>query len=146
MGNYIIGFTCRPHYKEDADHCWMTREGELDIRSTNRIVSLWMPAQNSLTLEDVARLMENLASSEVDRRLESYSGSIDNMTFRGETIPREQLKSVFAKDYIREGESFTARLAASRSPRPVVWCPCFICYTVANPHHPADSVTHTPPS
>ena len=153
MGNnivYTIGFTCRPHYEYegDTDHCWMTREGQVDI---NRIVSLWMPAENTLTLEDVARLMDKLAASEVDLRLESFIGRINNMTFHSQTIPREQMRSLLAKDYIYEGESFTANLTASRRVKQrvlciLVLCPCFVCCTVDIPHHPAKSVTYRPTS
>ena len=89
-----VSYTCTPHYKEDAGHSWLDQDSSVYVWST---VSLWMPSQNTLTLEDIVLLMESFASSHIDWWLVFYSG---------QTIVRDQMSRLSAKDYVREDEPF----------------------------------------
>ena len=121
MGNYITA-TCTPHYKEDVEHSWLITDGEslTGIKS----VSAWMPLQNNLSLEDVAIVIENFESSQIDHRMLFYTGRLQTMTFRGQPVLREQMNGLFAKDYIRDGEPFTYRIIVITFLKPAAFCPC----------------------
>ena len=117
-GNIV---TCTPHYKDDAHQPWVVQEGA-------GIISVWMAPNSSLKLVDIAQLIENFASSQVNQKIVYYNGTIQSMTFRGQTIHRTQMADYFAKDYMRDGETFNLRFTFSVGPKPwLIFCPCFIC-------------------
>ena len=87
-----------------------------------------MPPNSSLKLEDIAQLIENFAASLVNQKIVSYNGTVWNMTFHGQTILRAQMADYFAKDYIRDGETFNLYYTFSTFPKPwLLICPCLVC-------------------
>ena len=44
--------TCTPHFKQDAQNCWVTQENETKLE-------LWLHPQSQMTLEDVAKVIDN---------------------------------------------------------------------------------------
>ena len=112
--------TCTPRYKDDAHQPWVVQEGV-------GIISVWMSPNTSLKLEDIAQLIENFAASQVNQKVVYYNGTVQNMTIRGQTILRAQMTDYFAKDYMRDGETFNLRFTISTYPKPwLIFCPCFI--------------------
>ena len=104
--------TCTPHFKNDADRPWITQEGA-------GIISISLHPNSDITLENVAKLIENFASRQVtDRRATTahptalqvmdiqFRNTVYNMTFRGEIIQRAQMVNYRAVDYMRDGEPF----------------------------------------
>ena len=83
MFNYSVHrttITCTPHIKEDAERPWITQEGDGQI-------SVWMHPKSSMTLEEVAKLVENAAVSQAESQAEEtqdinlhyqYSATIHN--------------------------------------------------------------------
>lgn len=113
--------TCTPHFKDDAHQPWVVQEGV-------GILSVWMSPSTSLKLENIAQLIENFAATQVNQKVMSYNGTVQSMTFRGQTILRAQMPNYFAKDYLRDGETFNLRFTFSAYLKPwLIFCPCFIC-------------------
>ena len=128
MFNYGVTITCSPHFKKDAEQPWVTQEGD-------GIISLWMHTRLSLTLEKVAKLIENAAISQAQSQAGNLSGwdlhyqytaTIHNMTIRGRTISQEEMASYPAKDHIRDGETFNLLYSfkANSSRGWLLFCPC----------------------
>ena len=93
-----------------------------------------------MTLEEVAKLVENAAVSQAESQAEEtqginlryqYSATIHNVTIRGQIISREQLDSYPAKDHIHDGETSNLLYSfdATSSRGQLLYCPCFLmCY------------------
>ena len=135
-----ITFSVLPKYKNDAEEPWVTQEGQLNM-------SVWLHPKTSMTLEDVAKLIEKFASSMVSEQLNqasaqnptvmsmaniNYQGTVHMMTFRGQNIRREQMINCSAKEYMRDGETFNMMFTQvmNTTVRPTkLWllcCPCFL--------------------
>ena len=124
--------TCTPHYKDDAHQPWVVQEGV-------GIISVWMSPNTSLKLEDIAQLIENFAATQVNQKVMYYSGTVQSMTFRGQTILRGQMADYFAKDYMNDGETFNLRFTFSAYPKPwLIFCPCFICCVGSSSNQPGN--------
>ena len=132
--------TCTPRYKYDADRPWITQEGV-------GIISLSLHPKSEMTLEDVARLIENFASGQVADQLASQPmatratnirlrSTICNMTFRRETIQRAQMLNYRAVDYMQDGEPFNLLYTFTTTSTITPWmlfCPCcVVCFSL---HH-----------
>jgi len=139
--------TCTPRYKYDADRPWITQEGV-------GIISLSLHPNSEMTLEDVARLVENFASGQVADQLAlqpmatqaanvRFHGTICNMTFRRETIQRAQMLKYRAVDYIQDGEPFNLlyKFTTTSTVKPwILFCPCcFLCFSL----HQSSAETET---
>ncbi len=112
----IIELTRIPRFKEDAQQPWVTKEGIIQL-------SVWMHPKSTMTLEDVARLIEQYAVNTTAQQLQqqatvnplagaasnntTYSGIVNSMTFRGQVINRSQLFNYAAVDYMKDGENFS---------------------------------------
>ncbi len=115
VSSNVTPLTVTPRYKDDADHPWVTREGVIQI-------SVWMNPRTTMTLEDVAQLIEQYAANTVSQQLNqqaatnvmvkaaskniNYQGQISSMTFRGQVIERVQMATYPATEYMRDGENF----------------------------------------
>ncbi len=109
----VTPLTVTPHYKDDADQAWVTREGLIQL-------SIWLSPHTTMTLEDVALLVEQFAANSTTQQVQQqaannrlastsnikYQGRVNSMTFRGQTIDRAQMPNYLAKDYLKEGENF----------------------------------------
>ena len=125
--------TCTPHFKNDADRPWITQEGV-------GIISISLHPKSDITLEDVAKLIENFASRQVSDQLATQPGAaqtmniqfrstVYNMTFRGEIIQRAQMVNHRAIDYMRDGEPFNLLYNFTNTSTVNPWmlfCPCCI--------------------
>ena len=132
-GSYTV--TCTPHFKNDAERPWITQEGV-------GIISISLHPKSEITLEDVAKLIENFASRQVADRLATqptvtqimnvqFRRTVYNMTFRGEIIQRAQMVNYRAVDYMYDGEPFNLLYNFTNGigikPQ-VLFCPCcFLC-------------------
>ena len=107
-GSYTV--TCTPHFKNDAERPWITQEGV-------GIISISLHPKSEITLEDVAKLIENFSSRQVADQVATqptitqtvnfqFRSTVYNMTFRGEIIQRAQMVTYRAVDYMRDGEPF----------------------------------------
>ncbi len=112
----IIELTGIPHFKEDANQPWVTKEGLVQL-------SIWMQADSTMTLEDVARLIEQYAVNSASQQLQqqatvhplasatsnstTYTGIVNSMTFRGQVMNRSQLVNYAAIDYMKDEENFS---------------------------------------
>ena len=87
--------TCTPHFKNDAERPWITQEGV-------GIISISLHPNSEITLEEVAKLIENFASRQVADQIATqptvtqtmnvqFRSTVYNMTFRGEIIQRAQM-------------------------------------------------------
>ncbi len=115
VSSNITPFTVTPRYKDDADHPWVTKQGAITI-------SVWMSPRTTMTLEDVALLIEQFAANTISQQLKlqsaanpvanatnknlNYQGEINSMTFRGQIIERAQMATYPATEYLRDGEKF----------------------------------------
>ena len=107
MSTTSVTYSCTPHYKEDADKPWVTLESELAY-------SIWLSPKSSMTLEDVAKLIESFVTGQISQQLAhkdpvvnyNYEGVVRSMIFRGQDIQRTQMANYSVKDYVREGEPF----------------------------------------
>ena len=102
--------TCTPHFKIDAESPWITQEGV-------GIISISLHPKSEITLEDVAKLIENFSSRQVADRLATQPiltqamnvqirHTVDDITIRGEIIQRAQMVNYRAVDYLYDGEPF----------------------------------------
>ena len=126
--------TCTPHFKNDADRPWITQEGV-------GIISISLHPKSDITLEDVAKLIENFASRQVtDQRATQpaaiqamniqFRNTVYNMTFRGEIIQRAQMVNYRAVDYMRDGEPFNLLYNFTATVKPwMLFCSCcIVCF------------------
>ncbi len=135
--------TCTPHFKQDADRAWVTQEGA-------GILSLWMNPNSDMTLEDIAKLIEQFGEKQVADQLAAqpssrlvnvnFTNSIHNATIRGETFQRAQFVNYHAKEYLHDGEPFNLLYAfATTVPVWLYLCPCCIlCSKSSQPSQPPD--------
>ena len=94
-----------------------------------------------MTLEEVAKLIENFSASQVSQQLShsaaqnplaaaaanasNYRGEVYSMTFRGQNITRSQMQDFPAKDHLREGEPFNMIFTQTITSNVfAVLCPC----------------------
>ncbi len=114
--SHVTELSAIPRFKEDAQQPWVTKEGLYQF-------SIWMHPKNTMTLEDVARLIEQYAANKTAQQLQqqatvnpiagaasnntTYTGVVNSMTFRGQVIDRSQLFNYAAVDYMKEGENFS---------------------------------------
>ena len=108
--------SCTPHYKDDVDKPWCTREGILNI-------TLFLSPKSTMSLEDLAKLIEEFlhtihADSAMGNRGPhgtfqtntnvKYEMYIQNMIFQGESMPRSaQMSTLQAKTFLRDQEPFS---------------------------------------
>ena len=129
MSTTSVTYSCTPHYKEDADKPWVTLESELAY-------SIWLSPKSSMTLEDVAKLIESFVTGQISQQLAhkdpvvnyNYEGVVRSMIFRGQDIQRTQMANYSVKDYVREGEPFNLVFAQTFRAKfnPLVFlCPCY---------------------
>ncbi len=111
----VTQLTGIPRFKDDAVQPWVTKEGLIQV-------SIWMQPNSTMTLEDVARLIEQYATNLTSQQLHhagnanalaapaanntTYTGVVNNMTFRGQTFDRSQLIKCTAVEYMKDGENF----------------------------------------
>ena len=138
--------TCTPHFKIDAERPWITQEGV-------GIISISLHPKSEITLEDVAKLIENFSSRQVADRLATqpiltqamnvqFRHTVDDITIRGEIIQRAQMVNYRAVDYLYDGEpfnlsfvyNFTNGLAAKPQ---MLFCPCCILCFLSSAEPPA---------
>ena len=120
--------TCTPHFKNDADRPWITQEGV-------GIISISLHPKSDITLENVAKLIENFASRQVTATQQEaiqamhiqFRKTVYNMTFRGEIIQRAQMVNYRAVDYMRDGEPFNLLYNFTATVKPwMFFCSCCI--------------------
>ncbi len=110
----VTPFTVTPRYKDDADHSWVTKQGVIAL-------SVWMNSRTTITLEDVALLIEQYVEAQISQQLKirsanssvekaakvNYHGEINSMTFRGQVIERAEMATHPATVYMKDGENFS---------------------------------------
>lgn len=106
--------SCTPHYKDDVDKPWCSREGVINI-------ALFLSPKSTMSLEDVAKMIEEfLHTIHTDSGMQvtqltfqtnvsvKYEMNIQSMIFQGESMPRSaQMSTLQAKTFLRDQEPFS---------------------------------------
>jgi hypothetical protein len=108
--------SCTPHYKDDVDKPWCSREGILNI-------ALFLSPKSTMSLEDLAKMIEEfLHTIHTDSGIQAnqlqgafqinvnmkYEMNILSMIFQGESMPRSaQMSTLQAKTFLRDEEPFS---------------------------------------
>ena len=107
--------TCTPHFKQDADKPWVTRESQV-------LVHFWFNPDRTQTLLQVAESIEAWAQNDYQQQLQqaplaccagSYSIIINNMEIRGTTYDRQAFATLYTINILHNEEPFTMRVRAS---------------------------------
>ena len=131
-GSYTV--SCTPHFKNDAERPWITQEGV-------GIISISLHPKSEITLEEVAKLIENFSSRQVADQVATqptitqtvnfqFRSTVYNMTFRGEIIQRAQMVTYRAVDYMRDGEPFNLlyKFTNTSTLKPGMLPCCIFCF------------------
>lgn len=111
--------TCTPYFKTDAQNAWVTQDGDTKL-------CIWLHSQSQMTLEDAATLIDNHVSERIHQASHLAPDQIiQSMSFRGQTVNREQMANHRAVDFMREKEPFS--LYYRVVPRVSVWGLIFPC-------------------
>ena len=154
-----MSISCTPHYKDDVDKPWYSREGLVNL-------SVWLSPKSTMSLEDLAKMIEDfLHTVHTDSSVQSttqqtfqismdirFQVNIQSMSFQGENIPRAQMSTLQAKVFLRDQEPFNVTYEVSssgtttttRETRGVLqsFFPC--CFSTSDRNHGDTSMTSAP--
>ena len=153
--------SCTPHYKDDVDKPWCSREGVINI-------ALFLSPKSTMSLEDLAKMIEEfLHTIHTDSGMQvtqltlqtnvstKYEMNIQSMIFQGESMPRSaQMSTLQAKTFLRDQEPFSVvyelRMSTYRTTTTDIQtrgflqscCPC--CFAQRDPNRVNVSIHSAP--
>jgi len=111
----VSSISCTPHFKDDAENPWITRESQL-------LIHYWFNPGKTQTLHQVVESIEAWGLNEYQQQVQrssalkccypDYSLTIDNVEIRGTTYDRQAMTTLYTSSALHNEEPFTMRVHA----------------------------------